>query len=168
MADTYDLIASTTLSSTAADVTFSSLGSYTDIRVEVSCQTSEASNIGLQFNGDTATNYDWVSLNGRSEGGSPVSAKASNAASLSINWYTASVTNAWAKIFVDIMSYRNSTRKTILSRAITTSGNSTFSGNELIAGTWRSTSAITSIKVISGGGTFNVGTTITLYGIQAA
>lgn len=168
MADTYDLITSTTLSSTASDVTFSSLGSYTDIRIEVSCQTSEPANIGLQFNGDTGTNYDWVSLNARTEGGSPVSAKSSNAGSVSINWYIASVTNAWAKMFVDIMSYRNSTRKTILARAITTSGNATFSGNELIAGTWRNTAAISSIKVFPGSGTFNVGTTITLYGIQAA
>ena len=59
MATTYTPIATTTLGSGQTSVTFSSIsGTYTDlILIASASNTGGATNIRLQFNGDTATNY---------------------------------------------------------------------------------------------------------------
>ena len=166
---TYTPIATTTLGSSQSSVTFSSLGSYTDLIIDVTGTSSVAANVGIRFNSDSSSLYSWTSLYARSEGaGTPGSAKATAQTLIYCNWYTAFTSSYRGQIKINVMNYANSTNKTILSRAITTPGDSTFSGNELIAGLWRSTSAITSITVICDGGTFSTGSTFTLYGIQAA
>ena len=59
MAITYEPIATTTLGSATASVTFSSLGSYTDIVLVCSVQSASSGDarINIRFNGDTASNY---------------------------------------------------------------------------------------------------------------
>ena len=68
---------------------------------------------------------------------------------------------------LQLMNYSNTTTyKTILSRT-----NAAANGVDATVGLWRSTSAITSIEIGKNSGmsgTFQIGSTFTLYGIKAA
>lgn len=167
---TYTTIATTTLGSSQSSVTFSSLGSYTDLVLDVTGTSNIPANVGLRFNSDTGSNYSWTNLFERSEGsGARGTGKTTNQNILYCNWYTAITADALVQIKVNIQGYANSTtNKTILSRANTTPGNTTFSGNEIIFGLWRSTSPITSVTVYCDGANFSAGSKFNLYGITAA
>ena len=158
---TYTPIATTTVSgSSTSSITYSSLGSYTDI-VIISSGTFNTGDNGyaLTFNGDTGTNYSTTYLYG--DGSSAASIRASNASSIS----AARMNTSFGVGITHIMNYANSTTyKTVLTR-----GNSGALVNANV-GLWRSTSAITSITVACPAGISNfvAGTTFTLYGILAA
>lgn len=152
---TYTPIASTTLSGTATSVTFSSIGSYTDIVFIYSGTATDQINIGLQFNSDTGSNYSYTRMYG--DGSSATSDRTTNFSYAGFGI----IGTAQSTAIANIMNLQNSAYKTVLGR-----GNSGLyvSG---YASEWRSTSAITSITV-TGGGTFNSGSVFTLYGIAAA
>jgi hypothetical protein len=157
---TYEPIATQTLGSTAASVTFSSIPStYTDLVLVVLAQNTVSVNNGqIQFNGDTNTNYSGTYLQGA---GSLVSGRVTNTG----NAYTVEFTNtALSPLIVNIMNYSNTTTfKTLLQRGGLTSDRTAAWVN-----TWRSTSAITSLSVATFGGSFVADSTFTLYGIKAA
>jgi hypothetical protein len=159
MATTYEPIATQTLGATATDVTFSSIsGAFTDIILIVKC-ISTGSFYQIQVNGDTATNYSRTRLTGN--GTTATSSRDSTAASIVINDVSTTVLGA---DIVQFQNYSNATTyKTVLYRN-NLSSTSTGAG----VGLWRSTSAITSIKVYPNTGVFSIGSTFTLYGIKAA
>jgi len=163
MAQTYTPIASQTLGSSAASVTFSSIPStYTDLVLVVTpIYVTSGSDVDIQFNNDTGTNYSRTQLGGN--GSSAVSVRESSASKFRLT-YSANVTTTYAyNAIVNFMNYSNtSTYKTALSR-----GNNASNGVEAEVGLWSSTAAITTIKVASSG-TFNTGSTFTLFGIKAA
>ena len=158
MPATYEPIATTTLGSSASSITFSSISSaYTDLRLVVTILTT--GNTNLQFNGDTATNYSVTALTGDG-----TSASSSSVTSKTSMWGQQGALNNPSLWTVDIFNYTGSTFKTCL---ITTSADGNGSGyTEREVGLWRSTSAITSLSF--SGGTYNAGTTATLYGILKA
>jgi len=164
MATTYDKIATTTLGS-ASTITFSSIASsWTDLRlVLVNKDAAYANNdVYFQFNGDTATNYSYTTLVG--DGASASSGRATSTADgikAGANGNT-----EWSLTEIDVFSYASSTYKTAL---VNGSRDKNGSGTvQRIVGLWRSTSAITSIKLLSGTGNFATGTIATLYGILKA
>ena len=164
MAVTYEPIATTTLTSAAADVTFSSIsGSYTDLILIVNGKWtgSGPSSFGLRFNSDSGSNYSITRLYG--DGSSANSNRSTSFTHTSGGQLDA--TNFNPNI-THIMNYSNSTTyKTVLWR-----GNIPSTQVEAAVSLWRSTSAITSITA----GYFDVsanwasGSTFTLYGIKAA
>ena len=81
MANTYTLISSNTLTSSAASVTFSSIpATYTDLVLRISARSDRVSTtdrLRLTFNSDTATNYSNITLVG--DGAAASSQNASNA-----------------------------------------------------------------------------------------
>lgn len=164
MAKTYEPIATQTLGSAAASVTFSSISSsYTDLVLVFWKLTSAAAQCSLQFNGDTGSNYSNTSVSGN--GSAAASARSSSGTSISLeNALISDTTNA-SMIILNVMNYSNTTtNKTIISRA-----NAAASGVNANVGLYRSTSAISSLTVLSGGSsTFSTGATFTLYGIKAA
>ena len=159
---TYTPIATTTVGSAVSSLTFSSLGSYTDIIIVCNGTggiSSNDSSILIQFNADTGSNYSSTYLLGNgSSSASGVISPATSIYSMRINGTTNSTGIA------HIMNYGNSnTYKTVISR-----GNSPQYAIALV-GLWRSTAAITSIKLLEqNGGNFQTGFTATLYGIAAA
>ena len=158
MAKTYEPIATNTLGSTATDVTFSSIsGSYTDLILVVNC-TGTGAYYQIQVNGDTATNYSRTRLTGNGTAAS--SSRDTSAASIVIN----DISTTPDVSIIQLQNYSNATTyKTILYRN-NLSTTSTGAG----VGLWRSTSAITSIKVYPNSGVLSIGSTFTLYGIKAA
>jgi hypothetical protein len=166
MASTYEKIATTTLSSAQATVTFSSIsGSYTDLVLVTSSKkdVATAANEGIRFNSDTGSNYSYTILEGT--GSAAASGRASNATSIALDDSALVDNSGFRPAIVAIQNYSNTTTyKTILSRA-----NNASRGVDAIVGLWRNTSAITSISVILQGGTsFASGSTFTLYGIAKA
>jgi hypothetical protein len=163
MAVTYDKIATTTLGTTAASVTFSSIaGTYTDLVLVMSgTASSGAPSTLLQFNSDTASNYSYTYLTGNGTAAS--SGRGSSQTSITVSYNGAAGSSPNSNI-VQIMNYSNTTtNKSVVSRA-----NQTAFGTDAIVGLWRSTAAITSMTMTTSSSTYASGSTFTLYGIKAA
>ena len=164
MAATYTPIATTTLGSANNSVTFSSIsGSYTDLVLIYSgTTTNNNQNLAIQFNSDTATNYSETELYGN--GTTAGSGRRSSLSQIFLNEQGGS--SGQTTVVTNVMNYANTTTyKTALTRYGTAGG-----GPETNVGLWRSTSAITAIKIFLNGGTetFTAGSTFTLYGIANA
>jgi hypothetical protein len=160
--NTYEPIATQTLGSSAATVTFSSIPStYTDLVLVVAGTASGGDDILMQFNSDTASNYSYTILYGT--GSVAGSVRGSNGTSILVDYYGAMGTGQNNRI-IQINNYSNTTtNKTSLVRA-----NNAASGTDAIVGLWRSTSAINAIRLFMGTATFATGSTFSLYGIKAA
>lgn len=170
MPATYEPIATTTLSSVATNITFSSIPStYTDLVISFTGNAAETYyQLGLQFNTDTSsgsTNYSSTFISGN--GSSAAAGRETNLYCIIAQQNTLSTTIP-SLLNVNLFSYAGSAYKTILASH---SGDLNGSGSVYrTVGLWRSTSAINSIKIMSSNGAQNlaVGTTATLYGIKKA
>jgi hypothetical protein len=161
-AQTYEPIATTTLGSNTASVTFSSLGSYTDIKVILESKVTVNDDIYMQFNSDTGSNYGSVWIRGN--GTTASSVKSLTLTGLRCTDLSSPTTTNACALLIDIMNYGNSTSN----KAIITRGNNASTGVDSFSGTWRSTAAITSIKLYPASGNFATGGIFTIYGIKAA
>jgi len=156
----YNAIASVTLSSNQAQVTFSNIPQiYTDLVLVVNSITSTASEyMSVNLNGDARTNYSRTSLSGN--GTTASSYRASNE---TVGYFANDTygTNTYKfNAILHFMNYSNTTvYKTFLSRA-----NQADLGTDIMITSWRKTEAINSIKFNSN---FATGTTFTLYGVGA-
>ena len=162
---TYIPIATNTLGSAAASVTFSSIpATYTDIVAVINGGGSANINVSMQFNGDTASNYSITAVAGDGTTASSTRRTSQTAMRLDENSYTGT-TLAAANIIVSIMNYANTTTyKTVLSRS-----NNAAVGTSAIVGLWRATpAAINQVVINAIGGNWLTGSTFTLYGIKAA
>jgi hypothetical protein len=163
---TYEPIATQTLGSATATVTFSSISSaYTDLVLICSVTTSGPDYIRVQVgNGsaDTGTNYSSTNLGGN--GSTATSYRYSNStnAFLFVNGTLSSTDPAIT--ITQFQNYANtSIYKTFLNR-----GSLGTVSTEAGVNLWRSTSAINVIKLFTTGYNMNSGSTFTLYGIKAA
>jgi hypothetical protein len=163
MPSTYTPIATQTLGSAAASVTFSSIsGTYTDLVLIVNGSNTASASYYMQFNGDTGSNYSYTTVSGN--GSSAVSARSSNNTKIYLHYAGPFAANTLFMNTVSIQNYSNATtNKSTLIRASIASDESTAR-----VGLWRSTAAITSILVSTDASTFKAGSTFTLYGIKAA
>lgn len=165
MPATYEPIATTTLGSATATISFTSISSaYTDLRLVLTgTHETTAATVRMQVNSDTGTNYSFTELSG--DGATATSARSTSSAR--INCGNANFNNTLPSLItVDWFSYAGSTNKTCL---VTTSQDRNGSGVVYrTVGLWRSTSAITSIQMFPSTGNFATGTTATLYGILRA
>jgi hypothetical protein len=164
--NTYVALATQTLGSAAATVTFSSIsGSYTDL-VLVASPLRDATTGGyvtMQFNSDTGSNYSNTGLLG--DGTATQSSRTSSQTFAYLNWGASglSTTNPNTMI-ASFQNYSNTTtNKSYLSRA-----NQAGSSVDAVVGLWRSTAAISTIAIFRSTGSFAVGSTFSLYGIAAA
>jgi len=157
MPATYEPIATTTFTS-ATDFTFTSIPStYTDLYISYDAIGSSVTNLTLQYNSDTGSNYSQTYVLG--DGSSASSARNSNETSA----YLTAIYNARTICNISIMNYANTTTyKTCLSRLSSASYQTSATVN-----LWRSTAAITSVKILKLGGG-NMTGNATLYGIKAA
>lgn len=162
MTATYEKIATTTLGSASATVTFSAIsGSYTDLYIVCNLSFGSTTNLQMIFNSDSNTNYSNTILVGT--GSSAISTRQSNQTRI-VAGYNGTSSSQRAIFNISLMNYSNTvTNKTALIRM----GNA---GAEVIAqvGLYRSTSAITAIEFAAqNGDNISSGSTFTLYGIKA-
>jgi hypothetical protein len=169
MAKTYEPIASTTLTSTEASVTFNTISSaYTDLVIVCNWTiTSGSSNFLLTFNGDSTSGlYSKTQIEGI--GSNPVlSGRSSGVNNIGLESNIATSTTDPSIQIVNVMNYSNSTTfKTVLARQ--TGWVSGGAGASARVGLWRNTNAITSLTLTAGGTNLRSGSTFTLYGIKSA
>lgn len=165
--NTYTPIATNTLSSAAASVTFSSIsGAYTDLVLICSTsgtRVSTSDSFNIRFNSDTASNYSDTVLRGN--GTSATSFRDTSSTGGFIGETIVNSSTSFTPIIVNIMNYSNSTTyKTSLSR-------SNFAGGFVEASVvlWKATpAAITSLTLFYGTGNITAGSTFQLFGIAAA
>lgn len=164
MANTYELIASNTLTSSAASVTFSAIpNTYTDLIAKWSAQGT-GSSIYLRLNSDTATNYSYTIIRG--DGSAADSLRGTSTTNI---WMGAQPTSSdWSSGELYIPSYTSTANKPT-SSIVAREGNSAYIGNQMMAtaGLYRNSSAITSVQfTLLGGGDFISGSSFFLYGIK--
>ena len=168
----FESIATTTLGTNTASVTFSSIpATYTHLQIRFIARDTRAvllEGFVVQFNGDTAGNYSDHTLYGD---GSSAGAF-SNTSPTFMSPYPIASANATASVFgisvVDILDYANTNKyKTI--RVISGYDDDGQGGVQLSSGNWRNAAAITSITVLPGiGTTISEYSSFALYGIKGA
>ena len=169
MANTYTLISSNVLSSSAASVTFSSIpATYTDLVLRWSARnTGAGENAQIRFNADSASNYSRTNLYGDGSAANSIRGTSETyfyfGFSIDASTRTAS-TFASAELYIP--NYTAAINKPI-------SGFSTIETNAtacdtpaVIAALWRNTAAITSIEVGPVTNSFASGSSFYLYGIK--
>ena len=163
----YDAIASTTLSTTAASITFSGIPStYTHLQLRLFSRAAAGGfdQAFLQFNGDTGNNYATHYLQGN---GSAAGAGATSSTSkISVAAIPGSSQNAnvFGGSVIDILDYAN-TSKNKTTRALSGVDNNGDGYAWFASGVWISTSAATSITLLASN-SFAQYTSAALYGIK--
>ena len=164
MATTYEKIASTTLGTAAATIDFTSIpATYTDLRIVLVAIDSASGGVRLTYNSDTSALYSNTQLYGF--GGTAYSGRETAKTYCELSVFGLSTIPQLMEI--DIFSYAGSTFKTNL---VSYSGdiNSSSSGIARVVNLYRSTNAITSIQLKLSSGSFDAGTSATIYGILKA
>lgn len=168
MPATYDLISTTTVGTAVASVSFSSVSqTYTDLVLVCAARTSRAAtsdNLIVRFNSDSTAIYSSTNLFGDVNGIG--SARSSN--DTSCVWsYIPSASQSAGRFGVATMNIMNYANTTTQKTTISSSGN--YAAQlELTANYYRSTSAISTITILSAtASNIAVGSTFTLYGIKA-
>jgi hypothetical protein len=169
--NSYESIATYTLSSSQTSITFSSIPStYKHLQLRWIAKTDRAETddvVYMQFNSDTGSNYSWHFLRGN---GSVALASGSTSTSNVAIQYGASgnsgATNIFAGTAVDILEYAN----TNINKTVRSLQGMDLNGSGWIysqSGNWRSTSAITSITLDQQyGSNFTEYSQFALYGIK--
>jgi hypothetical protein len=155
----------------ASSVSFTNIpNTYTHLQIRAITRDTDAGGFGLtttmNFNSDTGANYSWHWLYGN--GSSAAANSGSSATTTALGWTTGTggTANSFAGIVIDILDYAN-TNKNKTSRVLYGIDLNGSGGVWLSSGSWRSTSAITSI-------TFNQVANFTqysqfaLYGVKSA
>lgn len=158
MATALTALATTTLASASATVTFSSIsGSYRDLRLIVAGAGTGGSSLCMKFNSDAGSNYHFVRMLGDG------STAASSTGSPRAFAYCGDFGSAQSNAVIDIMDYTATDKhKTVLSRS-NVPANYVFA----VASRWANTAAITSIDVYIDSTTIAAGSVLSLYGVSA-
>jgi hypothetical protein len=164
---TYTKIASTTLGSASASVTFSSIaGTYTDLVIMIVGANAGGSRVRYQFNSDSGSNYSRTTLVGNGSSAASYSGSNNTVADINVIGGATALTAPYT-IITNLQNYSNTTTyKTLLSRFGT--NDASAPAVEAVVNLWRSTSAINRIDISALGGNFVTGSTFNLYGITAA
>ena len=170
---TYTLIASNTLGSNTASVTFGSIpATYTDLKIVSNGRTDWTTNeyeaLYMQLNSDTATNYSVTALMGTGSAAASYRQSTQNQMEISRFSNSFSSNTAFGTSIIDLQDYSNTTTyKTAISRTNNVPYGYYNVGSTV--GLWRSTAAVSTIKLYPAlGSNFVTGSTFKLYGIEAA
>ena len=171
MANTYTLISSNVLSSSAASVTFSAIPStYTDLVLRVSARSTYGyprDYCQIQFNGSTSTLYSHTMLEGFD--GSAISERGNGNSEITQFGVPGNTTtaNTFGSLEIYIPNYTASINKTVSISGVTENNSTTGAETKALAGLWRNTATITSILFASTNASSLVaGSSFYLYGIK--
>jgi len=171
MPATYELIQTTTTTTSSAGITFDNISSnFTDLRIIITPISVVASNyFYLRFNNDAFSNYSFNEI--YTNGSGAFGYQSGVTTFIGVLFYTTFGTdsNNGYMCAIDIFDYSNATSyKNIISRASAVT-DPNYPGTELTAGGWFNTAAITRIDLVSAStNNLGSGTVASLYGIKAA
>lgn len=167
MANTYVLIASNTLSSSAASVTFSSIpATYTDLvlRVSTRCDGAvTARTTTLAYNGTTTGSYTDLTGNGSTASSSGNSALSYLRIGLTSG--TSSTSNTFSSMEIYIPNYTGTVKKPA-SSFYANENNTTAADIGTIAALQNETQAVNSVTISLTSSSFVTGSSFFLYGIK--
>lgn len=166
MASTYDPIASQTLGADVATVTFSSIpAEWTDLILTCS-MIATVGNALLQFNDDSGSNYSTTWVAGYGTNVTNGSRQPNSTSIVGPCVYHGMSSTNFTTATWQIMSYSNTN---VFKTTLISGGFAPTEVNRHV-GLWRSTSAISSLKLIlnNPSGLFKAGCTFALYGIKEA
>ena len=170
MPNTYTLISSNVLTSSAASVTFSSIpATYTDLVLKYASRSdTSTTSLNITFNSDTATNYSSTYLYG--DGTNAVSGRDTSVANINEavkSNASASTANTFTNNEIYIPSYTVSQNKPLSSFTAMELNSATNTYVGAGAHLWRNTAAVSSIQLaLAGGANFVSGSSFYLYGIK--
>jgi hypothetical protein len=169
----FELISTTTLGSSTASVTFSSIAStYSHLQIRAAARSDRnfgVDNIGLRFNSDSGSNYNTHFL---FNNGSTITST-----DLGINsWiYSARLPDAavtassFGAAIIDVLDYKATTKNKTIRSIFGSSTTGSYPWNGMHSGVWLSTTAITSLTLLPvTGPNFITGSRFSLYGIKGA
>jgi hypothetical protein len=167
----YDALATITLSSTATSVIFTGIPTgYKHLQLRVFSRTARSGvdrdGIFIQANGDTANNYNSHLIYGSGTTAGAYVPGTMPQMQLGIGAGATAPANVFGAAVIDLLDYENVNKfKTF--RGFTGVDNNGAGEVSLNSGLWRSTSAVTSIRVFNESGTnFQINTQFALYGIK--
>jgi len=170
---TYTLIASTTLSSTASTITFSSIPStYTDLVILASVKTNQPSNSDgayalLSLNGTSTTNSGGRNCYTDASASSYSAGSNYSAPNYVLGWGSGSDTG-WSCSTYYIYNYASTPFKSIRSDSWQEASTQFNCRNGMSAGFFDDSSAINSVTINSAVGSYIAQSTMYLYGISNA
>lgn len=155
---TYTALATETLSGSDASITFASIPSnYRDLILIVAGNATGNENAELRFNGDSGSNYTNVRAIGTA--GTHISDSATGTSTSR----AARIGSGQSTVIMHIMDYSATDKhKTVLARSMQSTD-----AVHMGAARWANTNAIYSIQVFVSANAYALGTTISLYGIEA-
>lgn len=164
--NTYTALATVTLGGSDSEIIFGSIpATYRDLVLVIQARgtITTFTNVQVQFNSDTGSNYSTVAMYGTGSSAASYSETATNITLEQIA-RSSDTSGVFTPIITQVMDYSATDKhKTVLTR-----NSSTVSGNVVaLASRWASTSAITSIRMFPFGGSFATGSTFSLYGIAS-
>lgn len=164
MAETYEPISTTTLSTSATSIEFSSIPStYTDLVIVYALKAATASaDMYLRVNNDTNANYSNTILWGN--GSTAGSNRFSSQPQIRLNYTVDVLTTNLTYLICNINNYSNTTSYKSIIYKTGIASDAVDTGASL----WRSTSAINRVTLTLSSGNWGSGCTATLYGIKAA
>lgn len=167
----YELISTTTLSSSAASVTFSNLGtaaaSYKHLQIRYTArQTASGGNVMIRLNGDSGSNYVHHQLytfgSGAPGGNGDISQTWMRLGGSTNSSYGA---NVFAAGIIDLLDFSSSS-KNKTGRGLSGVAEPATNYVYLRSGLWMSTAAVTQIDAIADGGSFAINSRFSLYGLR--
>ena len=170
-APAFDLLETTTLTSSASSVTFSGLGAYSDYKHlqirSITQQTGTAGNApyAIRFNGDTGTNYAYHDING--DGANPYSDSSSGDDLIRFTYGSQSqeVADAFAPQIWDLLDFssssKNKTTRGLAGREFANANNTRITFG---SGLWRNTDPVTSINIFPQESNWAAKSRFSLYG----
>jgi hypothetical protein len=168
MTNTYIPLATITLGSAAASVSFGSIpSSYRDLVISAQGRAATATSFfRVRFNGDTGTNYNF--LNMMNDGETPFSSNTTGQNGLDIDFFGNALTTADNIYQIQIMDYSATDKhKTVLTRNNFFGATSADRRVAALSARWASTSAISSISIFLNSGNIAAGARFDLYGIAS-
>jgi hypothetical protein len=163
----YESIATVSGTGSSGTITFSSIPqNYKHLEIrQISRVTVASSDCNIRFNGDTASNYSWHRLMGAAPSASAAAGVSNTYIELPATSYSSLLSNAYGASVTSIIDYSNTNKfKTVRSLGGFEDNSSGLSF--MCTGNWRSTTAITSIQLLTGSGSWTTDTRFALYGIK--
>jgi hypothetical protein len=165
LTDFYQIATTTVGAGTASEIVFSSIPSdYTHLQIRcIARNTVTSGNLRLQFNSDSGTNYSAHQI--YADGASVY-----NFSGVSLGYIEVGNMPSNASIFsghvIDILDYANTNKfkSTKTLHGYDTNGAGLI---QYFSGNWRSTSAISTIRVFPGNNSFAQYSQVALYGVKA-
>lgn len=172
----FEAIASTTLTSATATVTFSSIPSdYKHLQLRSFYRETGTVGLGIlrvHFNGDTGSNYAFHRLYGDPSVPSVSANGTVSQSNIQLFFGPSSyglMNGAWGAVITDIVDYGSTNKyKTVRSFGGYDANGGTNSYACLFGGLWLSTSAITSLTLTPDNNNLGVGSVFALYGLRSS